>query len=69
MSDLVIVKVKDGINIKADMMEYWRKEILKQKETGAIVLPWFLTAVVVPKNTEIQFEDFLVEFKNSEDNE
>ncbi len=29
MSDLVIVKVKDGINVKADMMGYWRKEIMK----------------------------------------
>lgn len=56
MSDLVIVKVKDGINVKADMMGYWRKEIMKQKETGVIVLPWFLTAVVVPENVEIQFE-------------
>lgn len=56
MSDLVIVKLKDGINIKADMMGYWRKEIMKQKETGVIVLPWFLTAVVVQENIEIQFE-------------
>lgn len=56
MSDLVIVKVKDGINVKADMMSFWRKEITKQKETGVIVLPWFLTAVVVPEDTEIKVE-------------
>lgn len=56
MSDLVIVQVKGGVNIKADMMGYWRKEILKQKETGVIVLPWFLNAIAVPKDTEIQFE-------------
>lgn len=55
MSDCVIVKVKDEINIKADMMEHWRKEIMKQKETGVIILPWFLTAVVVPEDIEIRF--------------
>ena len=57
MSDLVIVKVKEGINVKPDMMGYWRKEIMKQKETGVIVLPWFLTAVVVPEGIEIRFEE------------
>ena len=56
MSDLLVVKVKTGINIKADMMGYWRKEILKQKETGVVVLPWFLDVIVVPEDTEIQFK-------------
>ena len=56
MSDLIIVKVKDGIDIKADLMKHLRMEIMKQKETGVIVLPWFLTAVVVPEDIEIQFE-------------
>lgn len=57
MSDLVIVKMDSIYPIKADKIEYWRKEIMKQKETGVIVLPWFLTAVVVPEDTEIQFEE------------
>lgn len=56
MSDLVIVKVKDGVNIKADMMGYWRKKIIKEKETGVIVLPWFLTAIVVSEDIEIKVE-------------
>lgn len=56
MSDLLIVKVKDGINIKADMMGFWRNEIIKQKESGVIVLPWFLTAIVVPEDIEIKVE-------------
>lgn len=56
MSDIVIVKVKDGINIRADMMGYWRKEIIKQKETGVIVLPWFLTAITVKEDVEIQVD-------------
>ena len=56
MSDLMIVKVKDGINVPADKMSHLRNEIIKQKETGVIVLPWFLTAVVVPEDTEIKVE-------------
>lgn len=56
MSDLIIVKVKDGINIDADMMRHLRNEIIKQKETGVILLPWFLTAIAVPKDTEIKIE-------------
>lgn len=56
MSDIVIVKVKDGINIKADMMRYWRNEVIKQKATGVIVLPWFLTAIVVSEDIEIEIE-------------
>lgn len=57
MNNLVIVKVKDGINVKADMMNFWRNEIIKQKESGVIVLPWFLTAIVVPEDTEIEVEE------------
>ena len=56
MSDLVVIKVKDGININPNMMKNWQKKVIVQKETGVIVLPWFLTVVVVPENTEIQFE-------------
>ena len=57
MSDLLVIKVKSGINIKADVMNYWRKNILKQKETGVVLLPWFLEVVVVPEDVEIKFEE------------
>ena len=57
MSDLLIVKAKPGINIKADLMDYWRKEILRQKETGVVLLPWFLEAEVVPEDVEVQVID------------
>lgn len=57
MSDLLVIKVKSGISVKADLMEHWRKEILKQKETGVVVLPWFLDVVVVPEDVEVQFVD------------
>lgn len=57
MSDLLVVKVKPGINVKADLMDHWRKEILRQKQTGVVVLPWFFEAVVVPKDIELKFEE------------
>ena len=56
-NDLLVVKVKPGINVKADLMDHWRKEILRQKETGVVVLPWFLEAEVVPEDVEVQFID------------
>lgn len=57
MSDLLVVKVKPGINVKADLMDHWRKEILIQKETGVVVLPWYLDAEVVPEDVEVQILD------------
>ena len=57
MSDLLIVKAKQGVNVKADTMNYWHEEILKQKETGVIVLPWFLEVVAVPEDIEAQILD------------
>ena len=57
-NNLLVVKVKSGINVKADLMDHWRKEILRQKETGLVMLPWFLEAeVVVPEDVEIKFEE------------
>ena len=57
MSDLLVVKVKSGIEVKPDLMRYWCKEILKQKETGVVVLPWFLDVVVAPEDVEIKVEE------------
>lgn len=56
-NDLLIVKVKSGIDVKPDLMRYWRNEILKQKETGVVLLPWFLEAEVVPEDVEIKVEE------------
>lgn len=56
-NDLLIVKVKPGVEIKPDVMNYWRNEIIKMKETGVVVLPWFLDVVVVPEDVEIQIID------------
>lgn len=57
MSDLLVVKVKSGINVKADLMDHWWKEILRMKETGLVLLPWYLDAEVVPEDVEIKFEE------------
>ena len=57
MSDILVIKVKSGINVKADLMDHCRKELLRQKETGVVLLPWFLEAVVVPEDVEIKFEE------------
>ena len=56
MSDLMVVKVIDGVNIKPELMEHLQKDIIKQKETGVVILPWFLTTVVVPEDIEIRIE-------------
>ncbi len=57
MSDILVIKVKTGINVEANLMDHWRKEILRQKETGVVMLPWFLEAVVVPEDVEVQIID------------
>lgn len=52
-----IIIVKSGVNVHANVMEHWRKEILRQKETGVIVIPWFFDVVVVPEDVEVQVID------------
>lgn len=56
MGNLMVVKVINGVNIKPELMKHLQKDIIKQKETGVIILPWFLTTVVVPEDTEIRIE-------------
>lgn len=56
MSDLMVVKVINGVNINPELMKHLQKDIIKQKETGVVILPWFLTTVVVPEDTEIRIE-------------
>lgn len=56
MSDLMVIKVINGVNIKPELMKHLQKDIIKQKETGVVILPWFLTTVVVPEDTEIRIE-------------
>ena len=57
MSDLLIVKMNPGIKLKSNVIERWWKEILKMKETGVVILPWFLDVEIVPEDVEVQFID------------
>lgn len=56
MGNLMVVKVINGVNVKPELMKHLQKDIIKQKETGVVILPWFLTTVVVPEDTEIRIE-------------
>lgn len=56
MGNLMVVKVINGVNVQPAVMEYWQKVLIKQKETGVVILPWYLTTVVVPEDTEIRIE-------------
>ena len=55
-NDLLVVKMNPGIKLQSEVMDRWRTNILKMKETGVVVIPWFLDVVVVPEDVEIKFE-------------
>ena len=57
MSDILVIKVKDGVNVSAKTMEHWKNEIRRMKESGIVVLPWYLHAEVVPEDIEIKIEE------------
>lgn len=52
MSDILVVKVNDIL--PADSMEDIRTSILKQKNTGIIVLPKYCETLFIPKDTKIK---------------
>lgn len=52
MNDILVVKV--NANLPADSMEDIRTSILKQKNTGIIVLPKYCEALFIPKGTKIK---------------
>lgn len=54
MNNLMVLKAVYGVNIDGCLMEHLQKDIVKQKETGVVILPWFLTPVVVQEDTEIK---------------
>lgn len=51
MSDILVVKVNN--NLSAVGMSDIRANILKQKNSGIIVLPNYCEVLVVPEDTEI----------------
>ena len=54
MSDVLVVKI--NALFSSDKIFAIRKHILKQKESGVIVLPSYCEALVVPEDIEIKLE-------------
>lgn len=55
MSEVLVIRCNTIISTE-DLMKI-RNIILKQKESGVIVLPAMFEAIVVPNDIEIKFED------------
>ena len=55
MSEVLVIRCNTIISTE-DLMKI-RNIILKQKESGVIVLPAMFEAIVVPNYIEIKFED------------
>ena len=53
MKDVLIIKSE--VRLPKDMIEQWHEKILKMKEEGVILLPYYLTPMVVPEDVAIQF--------------
>ena len=55
MNKVLIVKPMIKANIET--LEALHKSILLQKETGVVVLPWCVEALLVPEDVEIKVEN------------
>ena len=54
MSDVLVVKI--NALFPSDKISAIHKDILRQKESGVIVLPSYCEALVVPEDIEIKLE-------------
>ena len=52
-----VLVVKPMIKLNAERLEALHKSILLQKETGVVVLPWCVKALLVPEDIEIKVEN------------
>ena len=52
-----ILVVKPMIKLNAETLEALHESILLQKETGVVVLPWCIEALLVPEDVEIKVEN------------
>lgn len=43
--------------ISKEYEKKFRESIIKQKETGVIILPYFAEAIITPKDIEIKIKD------------
>lgn len=60
--NLLIIKV--NVMLRGDRLQEIRELIMKQRETGLIILPPFCEAVVVPKDIEIKIEERKINHDN-----
>lgn len=61
MNDVLVVKL--NAVFPTDTICKIHKEILRQKESGVVVLPPYCTAIIVPEDVEIKLEADLYEEK------
>ena len=54
MNDVLVIK--SNFNVKPKDFEKIRKNILKQKEEGVVVIPLGFDAVIVPEDVVVKFE-------------
>ena len=52
-----VLVVKPMIKVNIETLEALHKSILLQKETGVVVLPWCVEALLVPEDVEIKVEN------------
>ena len=52
-----ILVVKPMIKLNAETLEALHESICLQKETGVVVLPWCVGALLVPEDVEIKVEN------------
>lgn len=52
-----IIVIKINAIISPEQKEELRKSIIKQKETGVVILPYFAEAIITPKDIEIKIKD------------
>ena len=55
MSDVLIIKCR--LAVRPERLRKLRRDVLAQKETGVIVLPSCVDAVVVPDDIKIVIDD------------
>lgn len=49
-NDTLIIKCE--VNLKISELEAWRKTIQKQMDEGIVLLPWYLTPMLVPEDAQ-----------------
>lgn len=55
MSDILVIKCRH--TVRPERLRELRRDILTQKETGVIVLPSCVDAVVVPDDIKVVIDD------------